>query len=83
MGNEKTNREFIYRFSRKLATVICIRSEVFDVRVRERPALQSLQPLVGRSEILPHTRQTDGPSYRTRAQQMTVLFDETSWVSMD
>lgn len=34
-------------------------------------------------KLSPHTRQTDGPSHRTRAQQMTVLFDETSWVSMD
>ena len=53
MGNEKTNREFIYRFSRELATVICVRSEVFDVRVQERPAPQGLQPLVRSSETLP------------------------------
>lgn len=36
MGNEKTNRELIYRFSRELATVICVRSEVFDVRIQKR-----------------------------------------------
>jgi hypothetical protein len=83
MGNEKTNREFIYRFSRELATVICVRSEVFGVCVQERPAPQSLQPLVRCREILPHIRQTDGPSHRIRAQQMNVLLDETSWVSMD
>ena len=29
MGNEKTNREDIYRFSRELATVICGRIKVF------------------------------------------------------
>ena len=83
MGNEKTIREFIYRFSRELATVICVRSEVFDVRVQKRTAPQSVQPLVRHREIFLHVHQTEGPSHRIRAQKLNVLFDETSWVSKD